>query len=550
MASGSYYGRPGLNCSPYQGPYPKYEVQRARNTFFEQFYRSKSKAIRSLRFKTRDGPNFFHKQQIQSVVSESFGAIQVNSNETEEPIAGSVQRPIDIHTLGDDEDDANKKSGKGTVTHLTDEPTIKRQKLTKQKLASVNNETVTSTSTTSASVGNENETADSLCNENVTTASVHNETITTTSVVNKNVTAASGHHETDTSIPIHNKTLSGNSVRDTGAVEMVTVDSNGNISEIAGSKQDNPNCNTNVNEAIIEEIIISDDDDDEEEVEILDEDCHIVRENCYKCDLCSYMIKGTSYQSEVKMMSHFQNARHNSASLVEAEVNGVKLIPKYVEDKMILTNPNVRPNIFPVCPECNMVHASIWNCAMHYQTQHSEDHWDVYGLGNVVEESSATVDHQHICKQCQKQFPTASKLHKHWRSFRHFPFTDPKPDQIMHFLCVACGFASQSFMSMRAHGLNTPHYDDFNQLINTTEIRVLYIQKPSKHTLIAQKPKSEEAQIQSNKKTYERSMNIINATKCYKKMMKKRILPKKESIDDDLDRFRYEKFINGLLYNY
>lgn len=437
MVDRGFAGRVGYTSNHflYQGPYPKHEIQRARNYFSDQFTRSNSRAIRSVRSKIRYCNSYFHKEQIQSVVSESFGAIQVNPAESNKQTKSSTCQ-IDIHAI----------EGENTNT--------------------------------------ESDRTDQLNSQNTTPAPVDN----------ANLTSGSDGHETNnfmTSATIHKNPTASD---EEDEVEIINVDTS----------------HTNNNDLVV----ISDEED---------HTCITEETQCLLCDLCSYIIKGNNRVCEVNMISHFRNAGHNSASLVTAEVKGSELLPKYVEERMSLTRPNITLSVYPVCPQCYMIHASIWNCAMHYQSKHDGNYWDVYGLGEVVRESFDTVEHVHMCKQCQQEFPSASKLHKHWKQCKHSPFMDPTQDQIMFFNCMECGYQTQFFMVIRSHALSV-HFLKI-QKQETITLRILHLKKPSKLNLLPQRPKSGGAQVKSNKAIFQRSMKMINVSKSDKKRFKHQTIP-------------------------
>lgn len=505
--SGSFRGRPQGNRFQYGGPYPQQEVLNARHSFSMQFYNNTNRSIRSLKMKMSNSINFFHREQIESVIPEAFGAFQADSDHEEEsrPIEGceSVQmneRKIDIHTLKEknigkeSENEALNVSNKNsTISNLikspsstnlnsSSEPPVKRQRL------SIDSETSNS---------NDNQ-------------------------------------------PLSNVDPNGNIQNGSVTIkESVSF-----VENVSSSSQNNNIFNGSFGDI---NIVISSDDEEVEEGKLSDEE---EIDLCLMCDLCLHVIRGCDKVSEQLMKSHFINAQHNAASLIEAKIESDKIIPRYVEDRHCMANNSIDTNIIPLCPECDMIHGSIWTCALHFQQKHDANECGVYGLGKVVKRMVVEVSPVHICPTCKLEFPSGSKLHKHWKTKKHFPFTEPSKNQITEFLCKECGRKEQSFIFMRGHmlGAHTSRYTG-----TTALMQILYIEKTSRLCLLPSKPMSVDRQLADNKRLFTKTVKGMGKKK--KNRLRKSVLPSKADIiyyttGVDEHKDRYEKFVsNHLHYN-
>ena len=132
MANRNYNGsfrnygnqRTQFNMFQYDGPYSTNEINRARETFSYQFYNNSGRAMRSLKQKMYNSVNFYHQQQIESVIPSCFSVIQeeeeedftsndVNRGHTSGKTVATVTKSqkIDIHTIEeDDELEYNRKT--------------------------------------------------------------------------------------------------------------------------------------------------------------------------------------------------------------------------------------------------------------------------------------------------------------------------------------------------------------------------------------------------------------------------------------------------------
>lgn len=505
---GSFRGRPQGNRFQYGGPYPQQEVLNARHCFSMQFYNHTGRAIRSLKMKMSTSINFFHREQIESVIPEAFGAFQEDSDHAEESRSieecESVQmneRKIDIHTL--EKGDLGKES-ENIAVHVSNINSTIPNLITLPSSTNLN-------STSEPPVKRQRLSIDS-----VTSNSNDNQPLS----------------NVDTNANIQNGSVTIN--------ESVSF-----VENVSSSSQNNNIVNGNFGDSII----ISSDDEEVEEGELSDEE---EIDLCLMCDLCLHVIRGCDNDSEQQMKNHFFNAQHNAASLIEAKIEGDKLIPRYVEDRHCMSNNSIDTNILPLCPECDMVHGSIWTCALHFQQKHDANESGVYGLGKVVKRMVVEVSPVHICPTCKQEFPSASKLHKHWKTRRHFPFSEPSKKQITEFLCKECGRKEQSFIFMRGHILGA-HTNKYNG--TTAKMQILYIEKTSRLCLLPSKPMSVDGQLADNKRLFTKTVKGLS--KSHRRRLKKSVLPSKadiisykKGVDYDEHKNRYEKFVsNHLHYN-
>lgn len=495
--NGSFNGyrnqRNQSNAFRYEGPYPRNEIINARETFSYQFFNKSGPAIRSLRQKMYNSINFFHQQQIDSVVSSSFRTVQekdltINKNlQNLEENALTSDTIVDIHAV----DGGERENLEINITSSKKSVTISSTKINDITKSSSNEEPPTK--------------VQRLSDEMLTSETIP--------LVDANANMAD--------------TLS-----------RVTTDNLGDdVTENSNDVPDNADF-----------IIVS---SEGEEGEVIQEESEET-DLCLMCDLCLLVVRGCTEDSKQEMMAHFSTARHNAASLIEAKIDGDKMIPRYVKEKLCMSSHLPDYNIVPVCPECNEIHGSVWTCALHYEQCHNVNEGNVYGLGKVVNRGVCQVSSTHRCSKCYQVFKSASKLHKHFKSLKHYPFQEPSSTQIMQFICDDCGRREQSFINCRGHILAS-----HAKRKNITNMTFLYLEKTQKLTLLPQKSKMYDQQLEENKKLLQQSINLAYFNKRQAKHQRRSLLPSKKDLieyrqgnDYDIDKERYERLlINHLNYN-
>ena len=542
-----------FNMFQYDGPYSKNEINRARETFSYQFYNNSGRAMRSLKQKMYNSVNFYHQQQMESVIPSSFSAIQEEEEEnfTSDDVNGGHShtsgktvatvtntQKIDIHTIEDDELEYNRKDNL-TINIANLSKTVKVSKTSSvnssteppAKMQRLSNETLTAVETTVVVDSNRN---------------LQNESTEQALIVDSNT-----------------------NLRNESTQEVLVVDSNRNLQngstqeildntdKAASSKNTSNSCSNDVvvvtNDILVDtdsdpsdSILLSSDDDEENEIEEEEE-----TELCLMCDLCSHVVRDCTQDSKYAMESHFRTSKHNAASLIDAKIEGDKLIPRYVENKHCMSNNSITDcNILPVCPECNEIHGSVWTCAMHYQQYHNANEDNVYGLGKVVKRGVCQVSATPTCPTCNETFGNNSKLHKHWKVTKHYPFEVPPSNQIMQFTCADCGRKEQSFITCRGHILSI-HATKKNKA--TTNMNYIYLELTPRLFLLPRKSAFFDQQIKENQKLVSKALQgvYLNNKKQARRLRRSLIHKKNEyKTKTNIEKETYEHFLNKQLnYN-
>lgn len=543
-----------LNMFQYDGPYSKNEIYRAKETFSYQFYNNNSRAIRSLKQKMYNSVNFYHQQQIESVIPSCFSAIQeeeeesftnddVNGGHTSGKTVATVTKTqkIDIHTIEDDDLEYKRKDNftinitnlsktvkvsktpSSTSVNSTTEPPAKMQRLSSETLPSVET-TVVGSSKTLQNVSTE---------EVLVVDSNRNWQRESTEVIvvdsNRNVQNGSAEEILDNT----DKATSSKNMNNSVSNDVVVVTND--LLEYSDPS---------------DSILLSSDNDEEEDMHVEEEETEL----CLMCDLCLHVVPDCTQDSKCAMESHFRTSKHNAASLIQAKIEGDKLIPRYVENKHCMSNNSITDcNILPVCPECNEIHGSVWTCAMHYQQYHNANEDNVYALGKVVKRGVCQVSATPTCPTCNETFGNNSKLHKHWKVTKHYPFAVPTSNQIMQFTCAECGKKAQSFISCRGHVLSI-HATKKNQA--TTNMTYIYLELTPKLFLLPRKSAFFDQQIKENQKLVSKALQgICSSNKKQSRRLRRSLIYKKKNeykknTKKNIEKETYDNFLNKQLnYN-
>ena len=585
MANRNYNGsfrnygnqRTQFNMFQYDGPYSTNEINRARETFSYQFYNNSGRAMRSLKQKMYNSVNFYHQQQIESVIPSCFSVIQeeeeedftsndVNRGHTSGKTVATVTKSqkIDIHTIEeDDELEYNRKdnltinitnssktvnvskTSSSTSVNSTTEPPAKKQRLS--------NETLTSVETTVVVDNNRNWQNESTEEALVVDSNrnLRNESTQEVLVVDSNRNWQN--ESTEEALVVD----SNRNFRTESTQEVLVVDSNRNLQngsteeildntdKAASSKNTSNSCSNDVilvDSDPSDSILLSSDDDEEDEIEEEEE-----TELCLMCDLCLHVVRDCTQASKYAMESHFRISKHNAASLIEAKIEGDKLIPRYVENKHCMSNNSITDcSILPVCPECNEIHGSVWTCAMHYQQYHNANVDNVYGLGKVVKRGVCQVSATPTCPTCNKTFRSNNKLHKHWKVTKHYPFEVPSWNQIMQFTCAECGRKEQSFITCRGHVLSK-HATKKNKA--TTNMNYIYLELTPRLSLLPSKSAFFDQQIKENQKVVSKALQWVPlSNKKQSRRFRRSLIHKKNDYKrktkTNIEKETYERFLN------
>ena len=551
MANRNYNGsfrnygnqRNQFNMFQYDGPYSTNEINRARETFSYQFYNNSGRAMRSLKQKMYNSVNFYHQQQIESVIPSCFSVIQeeeeedftsndVNGGHTSGKTVATVTKSqkIDIHTI--EEDDELEYNRKDNLTiNITN--SSKRVNVSK-----------TSSSTSVNSTTEPPAKMQRLSNEMLTS-------VETTVVVDNNRNWQN--ESTEEALVVD----SNRNLRNESTQEVLVVDSNRNLQngsteeildntdKATSSKNTSNSCSNDVilvDSDPSDSILLSSDDDEEDEIEEEEE-----TELCLMCDLCLHVVRDCTQASKCAMESHFRTNKHNAASLIEAKIEGDKLIPRYVENKHCMSNNSITDcNILPVCPECNEIHGSVWTCAMHYQQYHNANEDNVYSLGKVVKRGVCQVSATPTCPTCNETLGSNSKLHKHWKVTNHYPFEVPSWNQIMQFTCAECGRKEQSFITCRGHVLSK-HATKKNKA--TTNMNYIYLELTPRLSLLPRKSAFLDQQIKENQKVVSKALQWVPlSNKKQSRRFRRSLIHKKNDYKrktkTNIEKETYERFLN------